>query len=187
MTTTTQKTQLQALRCLAADLGAILTIRKNSYGEYEARIRMNGSREYVMHYFGDSFEDAGQTALDVLNKIKAEQRAEGVRRQKEYKAALDVALAQAASILALVGCTVQINSDSVVTFFSPRTGSHSLNMTLGVRPVSDLLAHACGFAEQQTHVRKCPVFGCPNPTIKHTHGSNMHQMTFDPSRVYPVQ
>lgn len=153
MTTTTQKTQLAGLRNLAADLGAVLTIRKNSYGEYEARIRMNGSREYVMHYFGDSFEDAGQTALVALNKIMAEQRAEGVRRQREYAQALDVAIGQAQVILNLVGCRIEIDPMGLVTMYSPRTGSHSLNMTLGVRPVSDLLHHVCGFAEQQTHWR----------------------------------
>lgn len=157
-TTITQKTQLAGLRNLAADLGAVLTIRKNSYGEYEARIRMNGSREYVMHYFGDSFEDAGQTALDVLNKIKAEQRAEGVRRQEQYRKDLDVAIGHAQSILNLVGCRIDVSPSTdgadVVTMISPRTGTHSLNMKLGVRPVSDLLHHVCGFAEMQTHVRQ---------------------------------
>lgn len=150
---TTQKQSLAALRSQAQDLGAIVSIRKNNYGEYDTRIRMNGNRAYVLSYLASEWHDAWATAKLNLDRIEREQRAEGVRRENEYAAQLQTALDQVQTILSFVGCRVEIDAQDTVTMRSPKTGSHSLSMRLGVRPVSDLIAHACGFAEQQTHVR----------------------------------
>lgn len=149
----TQKERIAELRDFAADLGALLTIRKNMYGEYETRIRMSGSRAYVLNYLADSFEDALSTANTQLTAIRDAQRYEGERRKAQHYRDLDAALKVVQTMLNLVGCRVEIDPLDTVTMYSPRTGSHSLNMTFGVRPVSDLFAHACGFAEQQTHVK----------------------------------
>lgn len=149
----TQKQILSVIREDAQGLGALVTVRKNLYGEYEARVRMNGERDYVLSYFADDFEDAVQTVLDTLGKIEARQRAEGDRRVKAYAAELQTAIDHAQAILNLVGCRLEVDAQDTVTFYSPKTGSHSLAMRFGVRPVSDLLIHAIGFAEQQTHVK----------------------------------
>ena len=76
----TQKQMLANLRDYAADLGALVSIRKNIYGEYDTRIRMNGARVYVMSYLADSFEDAVGTARFELNRIENDQRAEEHRK-----------------------------------------------------------------------------------------------------------
>jgi hypothetical protein len=145
----TQREHLAILRDYALDLGAVANVRKNSYGEYEARVKMNGEREpYVA--FESTFSDAYDTVKAMLDEIAKRQRAEGERREREYQHELDKAYEQARTIMGFVNCTVTRDGETV-TFHSPKTGSHSLCMALGVRPVSDLIAHACGFAEQQTH------------------------------------
>lgn len=153
----TQKELLADLRSFAADLGAIVTIRKNAHGEYEARVRMNGSAAYVLEYFASDWLDAEETVLFTLNRIKDEQRAEGERRKAQHYADLDVAFGVINTMLSLVHCTVEMSRYTdgrvTVTMRSPKTGTHTLDMTFGNRPVTDLYAHACGFAEQQTHVR----------------------------------
>ena len=148
----TQKTILSVIREYAQDLGALVTVRKNLYGEYEARVRMNGARDYVLSYFASDFEDAVQTVRYTLDKIEAKQRAEGDRRVKQYAEELALAIDQAQVILSLVGCNLGVDAQDTVTFYSPKTGNHSLNMRLGVRPVSDLLTHAVGFAQNQRTV-----------------------------------
>jgi len=85
-----------------------------------------------------------------MNKIQIE-RLSSVFEEMVYQNELDCAVRKARKILALVGCTVR-KKGCYVTLCSPRTGEHTLNMTLGVRPVSDLMAHVAGFAEMQTHV-----------------------------------
>jgi hypothetical protein len=64
-----------------------------------------------------------------------------------YEAELDCYVRKARKVLACVGCTVE-KRGPYVTLISPRTGSHTLNMKRGVRPVTDLMAHVAGFAEQ---------------------------------------
>ena len=70
--------------------------------------------------------------------------------QVQYENDLDCAVRKVRKLLKAVGCKVE-KDGAYVRLVSPRTGCHSLNMSLGVRPVSDLLIHAQGFAEQQTH------------------------------------
>ena len=149
---TTQKQILSVVREYAQDLGALVTVRKNLYGEYEARIRMNG--DYVLSHFSDEFEDAVQTVRYTLDKIEAQQRAEGDRRVAQYAQELQTAIDHAQAILNLVGCRLEVDVQDTVTFYSPSTGSHSLAMRFGVRPVSDLLVHAVGFAQNQTRPQR---------------------------------
>jgi len=68
-----------------------------------------------------------------------------------YEAELDCSVRKARKILAACGCTVK-KDGPFVTLFSPTTGGHTLNMARGVRPVSDLMAHVTGFAENQAGV-----------------------------------
>jgi hypothetical protein len=157
----TQKQIVADVRAFAQGLGCTCTVRKNGYGEYEARVKHLGDRDYALHYFTDDFTDAVDTANFTLNAIEREQRREreGQRKQAEARRAqyaqdLQTAVDQVQTILGLVGCRVErgteIDSLNIVTMYSPKTGTHSLNMTFGVRPVSDLIAHAVGFADQQT-------------------------------------
>lgn len=77
---------------------------------------------------------------------------EALVAQAVYGRELDKAVRECRRILSHVGCTVT-KRGCYVSFNSSRTGSHTLNMSYGVRRVSDLTIHAQGFAEQQTHVK----------------------------------
>ncbi len=77
--------------------------------------------------------------IDAMRDIVAEM---------DYQMALDSAVRSARKVLAAAGCTLR-KQGCYVSLVSPRTGTHTLNMTRGVRPVSDLLTHVHGFAENQ--------------------------------------
>jgi hypothetical protein len=145
----TQRQLLSDLREFAQDLGAVATVRKNLYGEYEARVRMNGERDYVLSYFANDFLDAEETVLYTLNRIRDEQRAEGERRRIQHACELDQMIDHAQAILNLAGCRLERGPMDEVVFFSPKTGTHSLNMAFGVRSPQDVLIHAIGFAQNQ--------------------------------------
>lgn len=150
----TQKEMLATVRDYAADLGFKATIRREPIsGQFIARLIPEGNRNDAEIYAADSFAQAVEILNGELVQIEVEQRREGNRRAKAYAEELQTALDQAQTILALVGCRLEVDAQDTVTMYSPKTGSHSLSMRLGVRPVSDLMAHVCGFAEQQTHVR----------------------------------
>ncbi len=69
-----------------------------------------------------------------------------------YENELDCAVRKARRVLASVGCRVE-KVGPYVHLDSPLTGSHTLNMAYGVRPVSDLMVHVEGFAEVQRQRR----------------------------------
>ena len=154
----TQKQILAALRDYAYDLGAVVSIRKNLREQYEGRVRLNGARDYFVTYAGGTFALVHNVLHSHLERLQELQYAEGVKRGREYEAQLQTAVEQGAAILALVGCRLWREEDTVC-LSSPKTGTHSLYMKLGVRPVSDLLAHVVGFAEQQASF-KPKFFSC---------------------------
>jgi hypothetical protein len=153
----TQKQILQSLRDYAYDLGAVVSIRKNLREQYEGRVRLNGARDYYVTFTGYTFSLVHNVLHSHLERLEERQHAEGVKRQREYDRALATAIDQARTILGLVGCEMIVASEqdgdgiTIVTLKSPKTGTHALNMSLGVRPVSDLMAHVVGFAEQQSY------------------------------------
>lgn len=150
----TQKSILSNLQDVAADLGQVVSIRKNTYGEYEVRTRgVAQPRTEASVYFAADFTDAVETVQTILARVQKAQAAEGRRREREYARDLQAALDVAQTLLNVVGCRIECDPLGCVTMYSPKTGQHSLNMQLGNRPVSDLLHHVAGFAEQQTHVR----------------------------------
>jgi len=146
----TQKQTIQKLQTVAYKLDLTVSIRKNSYGEYESRVREYGTRRILLDYFADTFEDAVQTISSVLADAQKEEQAYEQEQDRAYQMELQSTLHNFASLFSRVGCTLMM-LDHTVRMISPRTGTHTLNMTRGVRPVSDLVAHACGFIEQQTH------------------------------------
>jgi hypothetical protein len=145
----TQKELLADVQNRAFNANCTVTVRKNSYGEYELRVRLDGKPRN--HYFADSFSDACDTANLILAGVEKEQAKVEAKAQAEYDRELQTALDTVNLMLSYVGCLAEIDAQGTVTMYSPRTGRHSLNMRRGTRPVSDLLVHAMGFAEQQTH------------------------------------
>lgn len=144
----TQKQTIYRLQATAQEQDARVSIRKNSYGEYEVRMRGRSLAPFL--HFADSFEDAVATAEFNLTRA-AERIAEEERAlEAEYQRDLEAAAYNVGSLLATVGCRLEIDPLGMVTMYSPKTGRHSLNMTRGVRPITDLYAHGIGFAEAQT-------------------------------------
>jgi hypothetical protein len=148
----TQKQTIAVLKAQAAKLFLTVAIRKNSYGEYEARVRREGVREPLLNYFTDAFDDAVGTVK--VNLARAQEFADAQERKldAEYEQALAETVRQFNSLFLSYGCRIS-RFNEYVNLWSPKTGSHNLTMRRGVRPVSDLVAHACGFIEAQTHVR----------------------------------
>lgn len=77
-------------------------------------------------------------------------------QEATYRVALERAIADAAPMMARVGCRLEVDG-AHVALVSPRTGRHTLHMALGVRPVADLAAHVEGFVEAQAGPR-APVY-----------------------------
>lgn len=145
----TQKQTLANLKTQAAHLNMDVTIRKNSYGEYEVRVKRFGTRANDV-YFSDSFEDAVATAQVNLDGIREAQEQEMRNLDAAYERSLRDTIWQFEGLFQRFGCRITRHNE-YVNLWSPKTGSHNLTMRRGVRPVSDLVAHACGFIEQQTH------------------------------------
>jgi hypothetical protein len=76
-------------------------------------------------------------------------------REAGYQHHLNCEVRKARKLLAAVGCKLH-KSGPYVSLESPDTGSHTLNMSLGVRPVTDLMVHVAGFCSQQPNAK--PVF-----------------------------
>jgi hypothetical protein len=152
----TQKQTIAELQDKAYTLGCKVSIRKNSYGEYELRMRGRNLAPFL--YAAGDFKDAVDTAQYALADVAKANDKEERDLDREYERELTIAVNTAQTMLNLVGCWIDREADTnTIVLHSPKTGNHSLNMTRGVRPVSDLLLHACGFAEQQTKPAKVEV------------------------------
>lgn len=146
----TQKQMLAQVALDACKLGATVNVRKNSYGEYETRVRRNGKTVGGVYHAG-SFVDGVETAKLVIRNLKAEEERQEREADKAYERELLQAISVIRGLLQTVNCTISRNDSGDVCLYSPKTGEHHLYMRRGVRPVSDLYAHGCGFAEMQTH------------------------------------
>jgi hypothetical protein len=146
----TQKQMLAAVKDYAADLGHKATVRKEANGDYVARLVANGSRFDGMIIPCSSFADACESLTIQLENIADEQYRIGLERAREHDKALAEIVRNFAGLFSSLGLTLFMR-DHVVTMHSPKTGNHSLDMTFGNRPVSDLIPHLCGFVEAQSH------------------------------------
>lgn len=148
----TQKQMESGLKVWAYDLGRKASIRRNAHGEYETRISVWGKRNDTITFISPSFDEAHLAGEEELERIEDAQRAEGERRKLEHEKTLATVMSNFGPLFSSLNLTLFMR-DHVVTMISPKTGTHLLNMAFGVRPISDLVPHLCGFIEAQTHYK----------------------------------